>query len=81
MTSVPSDSPDDWAALRDMQRKPALREKFGIKDDMVVPFAPVPIIRTTEFGELSALTACDKVRRAADIVGCFDTQSLFFSSK
>lgn len=57
VTSVPSDSPDDWAALRDMQRKPvfglslflfrfagalallrahkALREKFGIKDEMV----------------------------------------------
>ena len=25
VTSVPSDSPDDWAALRDLQSKPALR--------------------------------------------------------
>jgi len=31
VTSVPSDSPDDFAALRDLQQKQALREKFGIE--------------------------------------------------
>ena len=41
VTSVPSDSPDDCTALRDLQNKPALREKYNITDDMVLPFQPV----------------------------------------
>lgn len=35
VTSVPSDSPDDYAALVDLRKKPAFREKYGIKDEMV----------------------------------------------
>jgi hypothetical protein len=31
VTSVPSDSPDDYAALRDLKQKPALREKYHLK--------------------------------------------------
>jgi hypothetical protein len=30
-----------------------------------MPFEPVKIIRTSEFGDLSAVTACDKVRVCA----------------
>ena len=41
VTSVPSDAPDDFAALRDLKNKQPLREKFGIKDNMVLPFEPV----------------------------------------
>ena len=33
VTSVPSDSPDDFAALRDLKQKPALRTKYGVKDE------------------------------------------------
>ena len=29
VTSVPSDSPDDYMALQDLKSKPALRLKFG----------------------------------------------------
>lgn len=43
VTSVPSDAPDDYAALRDLKNKPLLREKFGVKDEMVLPYDPVSV--------------------------------------
>ena len=48
VTSVPSDAPADYAALMDMKNKPDFRAKFGIKDEMVLPFEVVPIIRIDE---------------------------------
>ena len=38
VTSVPSDSPDDWAALMDLRRKDKLREKFGVRGEWVLPY-------------------------------------------
>ncbi|CAA7022780.1 unnamed protein product [Microthlaspi erraticum] len=43
VTSVPSDAPDDYMALHDLSAKPALRAKFGVKDEWV-PSEIVPII-------------------------------------
>jgi len=51
---------DDYAALRDLKNKQPLREKYGITDEMVLPFDPVPIINIPEFGNLSAVSVCDK---------------------
>lgn len=62
VTSVPSDSPDDYAALVDLQKKPAFRVKYGIKDEMVLPFKPVPILEIPEFGNLSAVHVYDKLK-------------------
>lgn len=62
VTSVPSDSPDDIAALRDLKKKQALRAKYGIRDDMVLPFEPVPVIDIPGFGNLSAVTLCDELK-------------------
>uniref|UniRef100_A0A671UYC6 Leucine--tRNA ligase, cytoplasmic n=1 Tax=Sparus aurata TaxID=8175 RepID=A0A671UYC6_SPAAU len=62
VTSVPSDAPDDIAALRDIKKKQALREKYGIEDKMVLPFEPVPIIEIPGFGNLSAPLVCDELK-------------------
>mgnify|MGYP006091330045 CR=1 FL=1 len=62
VTSVPSDSPDDWATLRDLQQKAPLREKFGIKDEMCLPFEPLPIINIPEFGDLTAVKLVEDLK-------------------
>uniref|UniRef100_A0A6N2K6F5 leucine--tRNA ligase n=1 Tax=Salix viminalis TaxID=40686 RepID=A0A6N2K6F5_SALVM len=58
LTSVPSDAPDDYMALQVLKAKPAFREKFGVKDEWVVPFEIVPIINIPEFGDKAAEKVC-----------------------
>ena len=41
--------------------KTAFRQKFGLKDEWVLPFDPIPIIHIPEFGNLSAKTVCDRL--------------------
>jgi len=62
VTSVPSDSPDDWAALRDLRNKQPFREKYGIGDEMVLPYDPVPIINIPGYGDLAAVTVVDQLK-------------------
>uniref|UniRef100_A0A0K0F9Q7 leucine--tRNA ligase n=1 Tax=Strongyloides venezuelensis TaxID=75913 RepID=A0A0K0F9Q7_STRVS len=62
VTSVPSDSPDDLAALNDLKKKPALREKYGITDDMVFPFEPIPVIQIPSIGDMAAVTMVEKLK-------------------
>jgi len=59
VTSVPSDAPDDFAALRDLQKKEEMRKKFKVTEEMVIPYNPVPIINIPEYGDFAALKACD----------------------
>lgn len=59
VTSVPSDSPDDYIALQDLKNKPALRQKYNLADDMVMPYEAVPIIDIAEYGSLSAQKVCE----------------------
>ncbi|CAL1280646.1 unnamed protein product [Larinioides sclopetarius] len=62
VTSVPSDSPDDYAALRDLKKKPDLRKKYNITDDMVLKYEPIPILNIPGFGDLAAVTVCDELK-------------------
>ena len=62
VTSVPSDAPDDYAALEDLKNKPKLREKFGIKDDWVLPYDVVEIIDIPEFGTAAARKVCKDMK-------------------
>ncbi len=62
VTSVPSDSPDDWAALRDLQTKKGLREKYNVKEEWCLPFEPRPIINIPEFGNLTAVKLVEDLK-------------------
>lgn len=62
VTCVPSDSPDDYAALTDLQKKQPFREKYGLTDEMVMPYHPIPIIEVPGLGNLSAVTVCEKLK-------------------
>jgi leucyl-tRNA synthetase len=61
VTSVPSDAPDDFAALMDLKRKPAFREKFGITAEMVEPFDLVEIIDIPGLGRRAAEAMCEQL--------------------
>jgi leucyl-tRNA synthetase len=62
VTSVPSDSPDDYAALEDLKNKEALRTKFGVKDEWVIPFNPVPIIQVEGESDMYAVQVCKEMK-------------------
>ena len=57
---VPSDAPDDYAALNDLKKKEGLRSKFNITTEML--FDPIPIINIPEMGDLSAIKACEEFK-------------------
>jgi leucyl-tRNA synthetase len=59
VTSVPSDSPDDYAMTRDLKKKP---EFYGIEPEWIVPFEPMCIISTPTYGDMSAQRACELLK-------------------
>ena len=65
VTSVPSDSPDDYMAYTDLIKKKPMREKFGITDEMVA-FPTVPIIDIPGYGNEAAV----KVRCRLAALSC-----------
>eukprot|EP00884_Botryococcus_braunii_P021860 jgi/Botrbrau1/8358/Bobra.0046s0019.1 len=65
VTSVPSDSPDDYAALQDLKKKEPLRRKYGVQDDWVLPFEIIPIIDIPGFGDRAAEKVCQDLKIAS----------------
>ncbi|KAJ1547846.1 cytosolic leucyl tRNA synthetase, partial [Cladochytrium tenue] len=59
VTSVPSDSPDDFITLQDLVKKPAF---YNVQPKWVEPFLPpTPIIQTPNYGNLAAVTAVQEL--------------------
>ncbi|KAF9209014.1 cytosolic leucyl tRNA synthetase [Haplosporangium sp. Z 27] len=59
VTSVPSDSPDDYATIMDLKKKP---DYYKIKPEWVASYEPIPIINTPAYGNLAAPTVCAQMK-------------------
>jgi leucyl-tRNA synthetase len=55
--SVPSDAPDDYIALLDLQRDAKVAEKYKLDAAMLKAIEPIPIIDAGELGHLAAVKA------------------------
>lgn len=62
VTSVPSDSPADFMAMSDLKAKPPMREKFGVKDEWIMPFDVVACVHIPEFGDACAPVVCEQLK-------------------
>lgn len=58
VTSVPSDSPDDYATLMDLKKKP---EFYGIKPEWAA-FEPISVLSTPTYGDMTAPALVQKMK-------------------
>lgn len=58
VTSVPSDSPDDYRTLMDLRKKP---EHYGIKPEWAA-IDPIPVLSTPKYGDMAAETLCNELK-------------------
>ncbi len=61
VTSVPSDAPDDFVALRDLQRDDALLAKYDLDPPRIRAIKPVSIIRTPGWGPLPGVEIVERL--------------------
>jgi leucyl-tRNA synthetase len=62
VTSVPSDAPDDWMGLYDLQRNAELCTKYGLDVGEVKKVQPIAIIKSKGWGECPAVEICEKMQ-------------------
>lgn len=65
VTSVPSDAPDDYMMLKDLQTKEGLRKILNVEAEWVMGFEPIPIIEIPGMGNLSAKFCCEEFKVAS----------------
>lgn len=58
VTSVPSDSPDDWRTLMDLRKK---ADMYKIKPEWAA-VDPIPVLSTPKFGEMAAEKLCTELK-------------------
>jgi leucyl-tRNA synthetase len=61
VTSVPSDSPDDWISLRALQRDEATLRQYGLDVEEVRAIRPIPIIEMKGWSTLPAVEITEKM--------------------
>jgi leucyl-tRNA synthetase len=61
VTSVPSDAPDDFVALRDLQRDPALMAQYHLDPERIGALKPLSIIRTPGWGPLPGVEIVERL--------------------
>jgi leucyl-tRNA synthetase len=61
VTSVPSDAPIDWMALKDLAGNEEECAKYGLKTEDVKAIQPVAIIKTKGYGDHPAVEICDEM--------------------
>ncbi len=61
VTSVPSDAPWDYIALRDLQDNEKLCKQYGLDNKKIKEIKLIPIIKTKGFGEFPAVEICNKL--------------------
>lgn len=76
MTSVPSDSPDDYATVMDLKKKP---EFYKIKPEWIA-IDPVPVLSTPTYGEMTApvLIAKMKIQSQKDVKQLAEAKELAY---
>jgi len=69
VTSVPSDAPDDWIALKNIQEDPETLAKFGLDPSEVRAIVPIAIIETKGWGPLPAVEIVERmgIKRSGDL--------------
>ncbi len=58
VTSVPSDAPDDWMGLYDLQKDDDLAKRYKLDYKEIKELHPIPIIHSEELGDLPAVKVC-----------------------
>ncbi|HKW43916.1 MAG TPA: leucine--tRNA ligase, partial [Thermoplasmata archaeon] len=61
VTSVPSDAPDDYVALRALQQDARQLEKYDLDPQRIRAIKPVPIIRTPGWGPLPGVEVVERM--------------------
>jgi len=61
VTSVPSDAPYDWIALKDLASNPVQCKKHGLDPEMIQAIEPIPIIVSKGWGENPGVEICEKM--------------------
>lgn len=62
VTSVPSDAPYDYIALRDLQNNEKEMKKYNLDFDEIRSIKPIPIIDSKEWGDMPAIKIVEQMK-------------------